>query len=58
METGANPGEGVMKCSKCGGMMVYEKFQSKEDNFFGWRCIFCGEIVDRVILENRLGQRP
>jgi hypothetical protein len=23
------------------------------DTFFGWRCIHCGEIIDKVILENR-----
>ncbi len=42
-----------MKCIKCGGKMFYEKFYSQEDTFFGWRCISCGEIIDRVILENR-----
>jgi hypothetical protein len=47
-----------MKCVKCGGLMVYETFYSQEDIFSGWRCIYCGEIVDQVILENRrLGQR-
>jgi hypothetical protein len=47
----------VMKCGRCGGMMVCEMFYFREDNFLGWRCIFCGEIVDQVILENRLGQK-
>ena len=46
-----------MKCSRCGGMMVSEEFYSQEDNFLGWRCISCGEILDQVILENRLGQK-
>jgi len=46
-----------MRCSKCGGLMTYEKFYSEEDSFFGWKCIYCGEIVDWVILENRLGQK-
>jgi len=46
-----------MTCIRCGGMMVYEKFYCHEDNFLGWRCILCGEIVDQLILENRLGQR-
>lgn len=49
--------EVVMKCSKCGGMMVFEKFYSQEDRFFGWRCISCGEIIDPTILENRLQQK-
>jgi len=23
------------------------------ENFLGWRCILCGEIINQVILENR-----
>jgi len=43
-----------MKCQKCGGLMSYESFISQEvDDFSGWRCISCGEIVDEVILKNR-----
>jgi hypothetical protein len=42
-----------MKCYRCGGTMVFEKFYGICEDFFGWRCIFCGEIVDDVILENR-----
>jgi hypothetical protein len=33
--------------------MVYEQFFGEQERFGGWRCIFCGEIVDDVILENR-----
>jgi len=33
--------------------MVYEQFFGNQEHFWGWRCIFCGEIVDDVILENR-----
>jgi len=33
--------------------MAYEQFLGDQDRFWGWRCIFCGEIVDDVILENR-----
>lgn len=42
-----------MKCSRCNGLMVYLKFYGDQDQFWGWNCIFCGEIVDPVILENR-----
>ncbi len=34
-------------------MMVYESFYGPEERFWGWKCIYCGEIVDHVILENR-----
>ena len=47
----------LMKCLRCGGVMVLEKFYGTSEVFFGWRCITCGEIVDQVILENRLGQK-
>ena len=46
-----------MKCHRCGGVMVYEKFYGSCEEFFGWRCVLCGEIVDQIILENRLGQK-
>jgi hypothetical protein len=49
--------EDPMRCHRCGGVMVYEKFYGPHEQFFGWRCIFCGEIVDEVILENRFAQR-
>jgi len=42
-----------MNCFRCGRGMVYEKFYGPQDCFWGWRCIFCGEIIDQVILENR-----
>jgi hypothetical protein len=32
--------------------MVYERFYGPDENFLGWRCILCGEILDQVILEN------
>ncbi len=46
-----------MKCDRCGGSMAYEKFYGQAEDFFGWRCILCGEIIDRVILENRFRKR-
>ena len=43
-----------MKCPRCSGVMSYEKFYSSNESLFGWRCINCGDIVDQVILENRI----
>lgn len=34
--------------------MYYERFFHQQGNFWGWKCLFCGEIVDGVILENRI----
>jgi hypothetical protein len=42
-----------MKCYRCGSVMVYERFYGPGENFLGWRCVQCGEILDEVILENR-----
>jgi hypothetical protein len=33
--------------------MAYERFYGPDEYFWGWRCIFCGEIIDQIILENR-----
>ena len=34
--------------------MVYENFYTLEiANLYEWRCVACGEIVDKVILKNR-----
>ena len=46
-----------MKCHRCNGSMVYEEFYGEEGDFFGWRCIVCGEVIDHVILANRFGQK-
>jgi len=42
-----------MRCHRCSGNMVYQKFYGPHEHFWGWKCVFCGEIVDPVILENR-----
>ena len=42
-----------MKCHRCGSVMVYERFLGRSENYSGWRCIWCGEIIDEVIMENR-----
>jgi len=41
------------KCFRCGSAMFYDKFYGPNDQFWGWKCLICGEIVDPVILENR-----
>jgi hypothetical protein len=43
-----------MKCPRCSGMMSNEKFYGPGEPFWGWRCAFCGEILDPLILENRV----
>jgi len=43
--------EGVMKCHRCNGSMIYEKFYGEDGEFFGWRCIVCGDIIEPGDLE-------
>ncbi len=42
-----------MRCDRCGNTMVQEKFYGPHEHFLGWRCIYCGEIIDQLILKNR-----
>ncbi len=50
-----------MLCRRCRGLMVRDCFIDLLDDtgkmwFLGWRCMVCGEIVDSVILINRVSQ--
>jgi RNase P subunit RPR2 len=48
-----------MICRRCHGLMVKEQYRDVYEPSEGvclntYRCLQCGEIVDAVILENRL----
>ena len=45
-----------IRCQRCGGRMIVEKFYDVNNVFFGWHCVICGEILDPVILLHRLSQ--
>ena len=51
-----NKKKDVMRCQRCGGRMIFEKFYDVNNIFFGWHCVICGEIIDPVILLHRLSQ--
>ena len=45
-------------CTRCSGQMTHEmctdlQSDSGRTNFWAFRCIQCGDIVDEVILRNR-----
>ncbi len=47
-----------MKCPRCGGLMNFEEFISASAdslpwNYEGWRCVYCGEVVDPLVIMNR-----
>ena len=43
----------ITKCLRYMGIMLYDEFYGHQEQFWGWKCLICGEIVDPVILENR-----
>lgn len=48
-----------MTCHRCHGFMcpadfLVERRDSGYDSDCGWRCVACGEIIDRVIVRNRI----
>ena len=43
-----------MKCTKCGGLMVSQRFVDHFITFYGWSCLNCGRITDKTIEQNRL----
>lgn len=47
-----------MDCLRCHGLMVQERFEDlrgdpHQISFHGWRCVYCGNITDSVIVSNR-----
>ncbi len=51
-----------MKCHRCHGFMcpvdpLVEASGSGYDSFRGWRCLACGEIIDQMIVQNRIRAR-
>lgn len=42
-----------VRCPRCDGAMVFERFQDMLTLFYSWRCLNCGEIVDPVVARNR-----
>ncbi|MHC9062950.1 hypothetical protein ACYX34_09710 [Nitrospira sp. CMX1] len=50
---------GSRNCRRCGGLLVAERIDSTVDMFVeqqvsALRCVQCGDILDRVILRNRM----
>jgi hypothetical protein len=47
-----------MTCARCGGVMAPEEFSNMTEGavpwfYAGWRCLYCGDIVDPLILRHR-----
>ena len=51
--------DGSVGCRRCGGLLVDEHCMDigEEGNgyrFWGFRCIQCGDVIDKTILRNRV----
>lgn len=51
-----------MNCSRCHGLMIAEDLIDIRESFLpmwmrGLRCVSCGNIVDPLILRNRVSQQ-
>lgn len=60
--TGNNSPE-VTKCPKCGGAMAFENFRGASSeavpwSYDGWRCVYCGMVIDPLIMSNRMNGSP
>ncbi len=47
-----------MNCSRCSGLMIRDDFldlkgEAGQGWVVAWRCLICGDVLDRVILANR-----
>lgn len=48
-----------MRCLRCDGLMVRDRFIDMLGavlHIDAWRCIACGNVIDSVILRNRLAR--
>ncbi|MCL2102708.1 MAG: hypothetical protein FWH25_01580 [Syntrophorhabdaceae bacterium] len=48
-----DPANHRMRCIRCDGAMLFERFQATADIFYAWRCVNCGDIMDPVVQKNR-----
>jgi hypothetical protein len=46
-----------MNCERCLGLMVQDECHAMGDGWtdlWSWRCVSCGNIMDSVIMQNRV----
>jgi hypothetical protein len=42
-----------MRCPKCDGLMYQERLSDFFIIFHAWKCVNCGALMDRTILNNQ-----
>jgi ribosomal protein L37AE/L43A len=50
--------ETKMKCPKCEGLMYLERLSDFFIIFHAWKCINCGALMDKTILDNQKKSLP
>ncbi len=50
--------EQKMKCPKCEGLMYLERLSDFFIIFHAWKCINCGALMDKTILDNQKKSLP
>ena len=48
-----------MKCRRCNGLLVKDRLYDLYDTHVhldAWRCLACGDVLDAVILQNRMNR--
>jgi tRNA(Ile2) C34 agmatinyltransferase TiaS len=43
-----------MKCHRCGDTMILNKFYDYGGYSWGWKCTFCGQIIDHTVMQKYL----
>jgi len=41
-----------MDCQRCHGLMCLERLCDMGDVSYAWKCINCGDLVDKTIMSN------
>lgn len=47
-----------MNCLRCQGKLVNERIFTEVGTLDIARCVYCGDIIDRMILHNRFASHP
>ncbi|MBI3802835.1 MAG: hypothetical protein HY282_03645 [Nitrospirae bacterium] len=47
-----------MKCPKCDGLMYLERLSDFFIVFHAWKCINCGALMDKTIIDNQKKSAP
>ena len=49
-----------MRCRRCNGLLVKERFydlHGTQLHLDAWRCVACGDVLDPLILRNRVARK-